>query len=124
MMFRKFLACFMSVAFLFCSGCAPKADPKRSIEKIQQSVVTMPVAEIESYAMAYAAAIRAQKAEITKIQSRIQTMPVEKVFNDQGLTRRIAEIGRKAEALFERYRIYVKAVEEKGGDLSKVKLEP
>ncbi len=123
MMFRKSFACFLAVLFL-CSGCAPKADPKRPIEQIQQSVTTMPVAEIESYAIAYAAAIRAQKAEISKIQTRIQAMPVDKVFNDQGLTRRIAEIGRKAEALFERYRIYVKALEEKGGDLSKVKLEP
>ena len=123
MTFRKSLACFIVVLF-FCSGCAPKADPKRSIEKIQQAVTTMPAAEIESYAIAYAAAIRAQKAEIAKIQARIQTMPVDKVFNDQGLTRRISEIGRKAEALFERYRIYVKALEEKGGDLSKVKLEP
>jgi len=106
------------------TGCAKKADPKRSIEKIRNEVVTMPVAKLESYAMDYAAAIRAQKAEITKIQREIQKMPMDKVFNNKALTGKIADIGRRAEALFERYRIYVAALQEKGGDLSKVQIEP
>ena len=84
----------------------------------------MPVVQLESYASAYAAAIRAQKAEIEKIQKQIQKMPVEQVFNNKSMTRHIARIGRDAEALFERYRIYVQAFQEKGGDVTKVQLEP
>ena len=105
------------------SGCAKKADPKRPIEKIQKEVVTMSVADLESKASAYAAAVRLQKAEIMKIQQQIKKMPVEKVFSDKTLTRKIAGIGREAEALFERYRIYVGALQEKGGDVSKVQID-
>ena len=105
------------------SGCAKKADPKRPIEKIQKEVVTMSVAYLESKASAYAAAVRLQKAEIMKIQQQIKKMPVEKVFSDKTLTRKIAGIGREAEALFERYRIYVGALQEKGGDVSKVQID-
>ena len=115
---------FLALVFIPFTGCSKKADPNRSIAKIQKEVVSMPVAQLESYAAAYAAAIRQQKAEIEKIQQQIQKMPVQKVFNDKSMTRRIAAIGREAEALFERYRIYVKAFQEKGGDLSKVQIEP
>ena len=116
-----FLLALMLIPFI---GCAKKADPKRSIEKIRKEVVAMPLAELEIRASAYAAAIRAQKVEIEKIQQRIQRMPVDKVFNDKSMTRHITEIGREAEALFERYRIYVQAFQEKGGNLAKVQLEP
>ena len=83
----------------------------------------MSVKELEVRASDYAAAIRAQKVEIEKIQQRIQRMPMDKVFSDKSMTRRISEIGREAEALFERYRIYVQAFQEKGGDVAKVQIE-
>ncbi len=124
MKFQKFvvwgLLC-LSMGFL---GCAKKADPKRSLEKIRKEVVSMSTAQLESYAQLYAAAIRAQKAEIAKVQQQIKKMPVEKFFNNKTMTRRISDIGREAEALFERYRIYVAAFQEKGGDLNKVQIEP
>ena len=83
----------------------------------------MSVAELETHASDYAAAIRAQKVEIGKIQQQIQKMPIDKVFSNKSMTRRIAEIGREAEALFERYRIYAEAFQKKGGDLSKIQIE-
>lgn len=114
----------LSLMLVPFSGCSKTVDPKRPIDKIQKEVVSMSPAQLESQAIAYAAAIRAQKAEITKIQKEIQKMPMDKIFNNTGMTRNIAEIGREAEALFERYRIYVAALQEKGGDLSKVQIEP
>ena len=105
-------------------GCAKKVDSKRPIDKIQKEVATMSVAQLESQAAAYAAAIRSQKAEIMKIQEQIQKMPIEKFFNNKSMAQKIAGIGREAEALFERYRIYVEAYQEKGGDLTKVQIEP
>jgi len=124
MMPRRFAVLSLIIFLAFLSGCAQKVDPKRSVEKIQKEVVSMPVAQLESYAVAYAAAIRAQKAEIEKIQQKIQKMPMDKVFSNGSMTRDIANIGRRAEALFDRYRIYVAALQEKGGDLSKVQIEP
>jgi len=124
MKFRMIPVLFLTLMLIPFTGCAKKADPKRSIEKIRKEVVAMPAAQLETYAIAYAAAIRAQKAEIAKIQLAIQKMPMDKIFNNRSMTGKIAEIGRRAEALFERYRIYVAALREKGGDLSKVQIEP
>ena len=124
MKFRVIPVFLLALILISFTGCAKKADPKRSIEKIRKEVVAMPLAELEARASAYAAAIRTQKIEIEKIQQRIQRMPMDKVFNDKTMTRRITEIGREAEALFERYRIYVQAFQKKGGNLAKVQLEP
>ena len=115
-----FLLIVMLIPFL---GCAKQADPKRSIEKIQKEVVSMPLAALEARASAYAAAIRTQKVEISKIQQMIQKMPMDKVFSDKSMTRRIAEIGREAEALFQRYRIYAQTFQEKGGDVAKIQID-
>lgn len=120
-MIPVFLLALMLIPFL---GCAKKADPKRSVEKIRKEVVAMPLAQLEAQASDYAAAIRAQKAEIESIQQKIQRMPIDKIFSNKSMTRRIAEIGRTAEALFERYRIYAQAFQEKGGSLAKIQIEP
>ncbi len=105
------------------SGCAKTADPKRPLEKIQSEVVSMPMATLESNAQLYAVAIRVEKAKITNIQEQMRKMPVQQLFSDKKMTREIAAIGQRAEALFDRYQIYVKAFQEKGGDLSKVQIE-
>ena len=123
MKFRVLPVFILALAFIPFSGCAKKVDPARPIEKIQKEVVSMPLAALEARASAYAAAIRAQKSEIEKIQQQIQKMPMDKVFNDKSMTRRIAKIGREAEALFDRYRIYAKAFQEKGGNLAKIQIE-
>ena len=124
MKFRMIPLLLLTFLIIPFTGCAKKADPERSIEKIRKEVVSMPVAQLEAYAADYATAIRAQKAKISKIQQEIQKMPVDKVFSNTAMTRKISNIGRQAEALFERYRIYVAALQQKGGDLSKVQLEP
>lgn len=124
MKFINTMIVVIMLAVIFSFGCAKEADPKRPIATIQKEVTTMSVVELESKAAEYAAAIRLQKAEITKIQQQIQKMPVDKVFSNKPLTRKIAGIGHEAEALFERYRIYAEAFQEKGGDISKIQIEP
>lgn len=124
MKFRVLPVILLAFILISVTGCAKKADPARPVDKIRKEVVTMPLKELEVQASDYAAAIRAQKTEIEKIQKRIQTMPVDKLFSDKSLTRQIAEIGREAEALFERYRIYAQAFQQKGGDLAKIQVEP
>ena len=104
-------------------GCAKQADPKRSIEKIQKEVVSMSLEGLETNASAYAAAIRSKKAEIQRIQQEIRRMPMDKVFDNKSMTRHIVKIGREGEALFERYRIYAQAFQEKGGDFAKIQIE-
>jgi hypothetical protein len=124
MKFRWIPVCLLVLALIPFTGCAKKADPKRPIEKIQKEVVTMPLAELESCASAYASAIRSKKAEIGKIQQEIRRMPMNKVFDNKSMTRRIAKIGQEGEALFERYRIYAQAFQEKGGDFAKIQIDP
>ncbi len=123
MKFRMIPAVILALLLTLFAGCTPKADPKRSIEKIQQQVTSMSLAQLEKEAADYAAAIRAQKAAIEVIQQKIQKMPLEKAFGNNSMTRRISEIGRTAEALFERYRIYAQAYQEKGGDFAKIQIE-
>ena len=124
MKFRFIPVLFLALILIPLMGCAKKVDPARSIEKIQKEVVTMPLADLEIHASDYEAAIRVQKAEIEKIKQQIQKMPIDKVFNNKSLTRRITEIGREAEALFDRYQIYAQAFQEKGGNIAKIQIEP
>ena len=124
MRFRNMPVLTLVLALAVSMGCAKKVDPKRPLEKIQSDVISMSVADLESHASAYAAAIRAQKAEITKIQQQVRKIPIEKFFNNKTMTHKISNIGREAEALLERYQIYIKALQEKGGDLTKVRIEP
>lgn len=124
MKFRVISVFLLALTLISFTSCVKKADPNRSIEKIRKEVTAMPLAALETQASDYAAAIRAQKAEIAKIQQEIQKMPMDKVFSNKSMTRRIAQIGHEAEALFERYRIYVKAFQEKGGDVAKIQIEP
>ncbi len=124
MKFRVIPAFLLALMFIYFLGCAKKVDPAKPIEKIRKEVVAMPLAELEVRASAYAAAIRTQKVEIEKIQQQIQKMPMDKVFSNTSMTRQITEIGREAEALFERYRIYAQAFQEKGGDIAKIQIEP
>lgn len=123
MKFRFIPVYFLVLILIPFMGCTKKVDPERPVEKIRKEVVAMPLAELESRASAYAAAIRAKKAEIQKIQQEIQRMPMDKVFNNKSMTHRIVEIGREGEALFERYRIYAQAFQEKGGNFSKIQIE-
>jgi hypothetical protein len=124
MRLRFIPACLLVLMLIPFMSCAKKADPKRPVERIRKEVVAMPLAELESCASAYAAAIRAKKAEIQKIQQEIQRMSVNKVFDNKSMMRHIVEIGREGEALFERYRIYAQAFQEKGGDFAKIQIEP
>ena len=124
MKFRSIPVLFLTLTLLALVGCAKKADPKKPVDEIRKEVVTMSLSQLEASASAYAAAIRAKKAEIQKIQTDIQKMPVDKVFNNKAMSRRIIEIGRDGEALFERYRVYSKAFQEKGGDFTKIQIEP
>ena len=121
---NKKLLWILSLILTFSlSGCAKKADPNRSIEQIQKDVPTMSTEELESYAEAYAEALQEQKAKLSKIQEKMRTMPVEKIFENDFLTNRVKKIGHQGEALFDRYVIYMQALEERGADLSKFQLD-
>lgn len=123
MKFRVIPVCLLALMLIPFTGCAKKADPKRSIEKIQKEIVSMPFAGLESRASAYAAALRVKRAEIQKIQQQIQKMPMDKFFDNKPMASRIAEIGRDGEALLQRYRLYAQAYQQKGGDFTKIQIE-
>jgi PBP1b-binding outer membrane lipoprotein LpoB len=106
------------------SGCTRKVDSERSVDKIKKDIETMSVAQLEDYAMAYVSEIQSQRAKIQKIQEKIRKIPIEKFFSDQALQNDIKKVGRKAEALYVRYLLYVTALKQKGGDVSRVQLNP
>ncbi len=106
------------------NGCTRKVDSERSIDKIKKDIETMSVAELEDYAMAYVSAIQSQRAQIQKIQEKIRKVPIEKFFSNQALQNDIKKVGRKAESLYVRYLLYVTALKQKGGDVTKVQLNP
>ncbi|OQA51706.1 MAG: hypothetical protein BWY44_00909 [Candidatus Omnitrophica bacterium ADurb.Bin292] len=106
------------------NGCTRKVDSERSIDKIKKDIEVMSVAELEDYAMAYVSAIQSQRAQIQKIQEKIRKVPIEKFFSNQALQNDIKKVGRKAEALYVRYLLYVTALKQKGGDVTKVQLNP
>lgn len=83
----------------------------------------MSVQDLETHAKAYADALRAKKAEIDRLKDKMKTMPVQKIFDNSFLTNKIAKIGREAGPLFDRYLVYVAKLQEKGADLTRVKLE-
>ncbi|HPW76382.1 MAG TPA: hypothetical protein PLK73_00410 [Candidatus Omnitrophota bacterium] len=106
------------------NGCTRKVDSERSIDKIKKDIEVMSVAELEDYAMAYVSAIQSQRAQIQKIQEKIRKVPIEKFFSNQALQNDIKKVGRKAESLYVRYLLYVTALKQKGGDVTKVQLNP
>ncbi|HNX68868.1 MAG TPA: hypothetical protein PKI45_05235 [Candidatus Omnitrophota bacterium] len=116
-------ALIMTVAAL--TGCSKKVDPKKPIAKIQQEVQTMSVADLESTAAAYAKEVRAQKVELGKITDEMKGLPVKEIFSDKSksIKNRLSKIQVDATALLERYQIYVNKLQEKGADLSKVRLD-
>lgn len=120
---RVFLATVVLGLALGCSGCAKQADPNRPLDQIQKEVETMSVQDLEKNAQTYAEALKVQKAELDKIKAKMVTLPVDKIFSNNFMTNKISKIGRKAEALFERYLVYVVKLREKGADLSRVQLD-
>ncbi|OQA56774.1 MAG: hypothetical protein BWY42_00805 [Candidatus Omnitrophica bacterium ADurb.Bin277] len=122
---KKNRICFVFVLALTIgfSGCAKKVDPEKPLEQIRKEAGAMSVAQLESYAQLYASEIEEQRAEIQKIQEKIKKMPLDKMFSNNFLQNDIKKIGRKAEALFERYIIYMEALKEKGGDTSGARLK-
>jgi len=114
----------MVLVSVFFWGCAKSADPARPLEKVRKEAASMSAGDLETNAKLYASAIRSEKAGIMKIQEQIRKLPMDQVFNNKKMIHDIAATGRRAEALFERYQIYAKAFQEKGGDLSKVQIEP
>ena len=92
MRLSSFTRLLLVFTVLVATGCAKSADPKRPLEKIEKEVVSMSIADLESNAKLYAAAIRAEKAKIMKVQVQIQKMPIDKVFNNKGMIRPKVEI--------------------------------
>lgn len=113
------------IIVIACWGCAKKADPHKSIEKIQKEVQSMSVADLEKTAKVYADGIMAQKTELSRITDEMKGIPIQEIFSDKSkpIQKRLARVQSEAEALFERYQIYALKLKEKGGDLSKVQLD-
>lgn len=107
------------------AGCAKKADPNKPIDQIKEEVQILSVSDLQNTAAAYAKAIKVQKAELARITGEMKNLSPEEIFSDkaQSVKNRLSQVQTESAALMERYQIYVKKLQEKGTDLSKVQLD-
>ncbi|MDD5217780.1 MAG: hypothetical protein PHS88_06725 [Candidatus Omnitrophica bacterium] len=125
MKIRSMTTLMLVLTLAACSGCAKKADPNKPVDQIKKDVETMSVAELQSTAAAYAKEIKVQKTELSKIAEELKGVPVKDVFSDKAksIKNRLGEVQTKASALMERYQLYFNKLQEKGADISKVRLD-
>lgn len=105
--------------------CAEKADPKKSIRQIKKEIATMPVAELISTAEAYAVALRNQNLEQAEVTKKMREISVDEIFSEKTkpIKNRFMSIQVKSSALFQRYQLYIRKLQEKGVDTSKMRVD-
>lgn len=124
MKFDHFVIAILIITFIVLAGCSKKIDLHKPLDQIKKEVQMMSIVELQNTAADYANAIKAQKAELNKITDEMKSLPIREIFSDKNkaIRRRLNHIQTEATALLERYQIYVKTFQEKGGDLSKVQI--
>ena len=112
------------VCSLAISGCGKKADTNKSVDQIHKEVEAMSVNDLEGYAKAYANEILAKKSDVEQLTQKLKSIPVTELFGDKAKSLKddLSKIGSDVSALSDRYQVYVQKFQEKGGDLSKVKI--
>lgn len=115
----------LALAFTAFLGCAKKADPNKPMEQIQKEVQTMSVTDLQEMAGAYAKDIKARKAELAKITDEMKGLSIREIFSDKAksIKSRLGNVETRANALLERYQIYVSKLQEKGADISQVQID-
>ena len=106
------------------SGCGKKADTSKSVDQIKSETQTMSVNDLQSNAEAYAKEITLKKSEVEKIANQMKSLSPQELFGDKskGFKDQLSKIQNDLSALTDRYQIYAQKFQEKGGDISKIKI--
>lgn len=121
---QRFLTFALVMSLSLFAGCAKTVVPEKPIEQIEKEAAKMSVSDLQKMAGFYAKALKVQRQEVSKITNEMKGLSVKEIFSDKGnsFKDRLLKVQDKASALFERYRIYLDKLQEKGADISAVGL--
>lgn len=120
----QFLAILVLAAFA-AAGCGKKADAHKPIEQVQAEAQKMSASDLQSTAQAYAKEITAKKSELNKVTDELKKLSPKDLLSEKAksIKERISSVSNDAGELSKRYEIYARELQQKGGDLSKIKIE-
>lgn len=112
------------LCLLLLAGCGAKADEDKPLSEVKAEADQMTVEKLRSMAMAYKDAILDKKQEIEALTLKLKDIPLtEKLGNEaKGLKADIDDLNKSISALKDRFQVYYDKLQEKGGDLSGLKL--
>ena len=124
---RKILFSVMALSCVIAlglTGCSKKADTGKPIEQIQKEVQNMQLSDLQQNAQAYAREIQGKQTEVTKVIEKIKTLTPTEVLGAKAseIKSEASAIQSKISELTKRYEIYAQKYQEKGGDLSQIKI--
>jgi len=107
-----FLLLLVSLVVLGCG----KKDEDRPVSEIKTKAEQMSKDELRAEAMKYKEAITAKKAELEKLTAKLKEIPLTEIRNEDA--KRIEDLNRSISALKERFQVYYRMLQKKGGDIS------
>jgi hypothetical protein len=112
-------------ASILVFGCGKKADTNKPIAQIQQEVQKMSTGDLQATAQAYVKEIKAKKGDVGKVSEQLKSLSPKELFSDKAkkIRDQAAALSKDISSLTQRYDIYAKKFAEKGGDLTKIKLD-
>ncbi len=114
----------LALAVFAAAGCGKKADAHKPIEQVQAEAQKMSASDLQGTAQAYAKAITAKKSELDKVTDELKKLSPKDLLSEKSksIKERISSVSNEAGELSKRYEIYAREFQQKGGDLSKIKI--
>jgi uncharacterized protein YlxW (UPF0749 family) len=96
-------------------GCGKK-DEDRPVSEIKTKAEQMNKDELRAEAMKYKEAITTKKAELEELTAKLKEIPLTEIRNEDA--KRVEDLNRSISALKERFQVYYRMLQKKGGDIS------
>jgi len=105
-----------SLAVLSCG----KKDEDRPISEVKTEAEQMITDELRAEAMKCKEAITSKRGELEKLTAKLKGLPVTEMLGEEakGLKADIEDLNKSVSALKERFDVYYRKLQEKGGDTS------
>jgi len=118
------LYCLLTFCVMFVGGCGKKADENKPVTEIKAEAEKMSVDQLRTASLKYKEAMLAKKAELEKIAAKLKEIPVTKMLSDEAAAIKadVDKLNKSFSALKERFDVYYQKVQEKGGDVSNLKI--
>ena len=112
------------VCLLVAVGCGKKADENKPISEVKAEAEKMSAGDLRTMAMKNKEAITAKNNEVEKLATKLKEVPATEMLGEEakGLKAETENLQKSISALQERFKIYYEKLEEKGGDVSGLKI--